>query len=484
MSDTNKKSIVNNFVWRLFERVGAQGVTFIVSIILARILEPEVYGTVAILTVFTSIMQVFVDSGMGSALIQKKDADDVDFSSVFYVNIVFCLVLYLLTFFISPFVANIYKDENICPMLRVLAITIIISGIKNVQQAYVTRNLLFKRFFFSTLGGTIVAAFVGIYMAFKGFGPWALVVQNIVNQAIDTLILWITVKWRPQLKFSIARVKLLFSYGWKLLLASLLGTIYLDLRQLFIGKVYTKSDLAFYNRGNQFPKLFITNINTALVSIMFPVMSREQDNPEKIKSLVKKSIQINAFVIFPLMMGLAVCGSSFIRLILTDKWLPCVPYLQIFCFEYALMMFNTSNQNSYQSTGRSDIYLRNEIITKIIGFVTMLATIWISVYALALSSAVSALIGAVIYAHSNKKLINYGFIAQLFDMLPNILLTIVMGMGVYLVSLIGLNDVVTLLLQIVVGIVVYCFGAKVIRLEAFNYVHSLITSYIPKRTSK
>lgn len=274
MNDNNiKNKTVSGLIWRFMERCGAQGVNFVVSIILARLLAPELYGTIALITVFTAILEIFVDSGMGNALIQKKDADDVDFSSVFYFNMLMCVVLYGVMFISAPYIAKFYKDSELTPIVRVMSLVLIISGLKNVQQAYVSRTMQFKRFFFATLGGTIVAAVVGIWMAYEGYGVWALVAQNLVNKVIDTTVLWFTVKWRPKLLFSIKRLKGLVSYGWKLLASSLLDTVYNNLRQLIIGKLYSSSDLAFYNRGKQFPNFVITNINTSIDSVLFPAMS-------------------------------------------------------------------------------------------------------------------------------------------------------------------------------------------------------------------
>ena len=274
MSSTN---VITNFFWRFLERCGAQGVTFIVSIVLARLLDPTVYGTVALVTIFTTIMQVFVDSGMGNALIQKKDADDLDFSSVFYFNMAMCSALYLIMFFAAPLIASFYRMPELTAIVRVLSFVVVISGVKNVQQAYVSRHLMFKRFFFSTLGGTIGAAVIGIAMAYLGFGVWALVAQMLFNAAVDTTILWITVKWRPKKMFSFQRLKSLFSYGWKLLASSLIDTVYNDLRQLIIGKKYSSGDLAYYNQGKKFPQLIVTNINTSIDSVLLPTMSKAQD---------------------------------------------------------------------------------------------------------------------------------------------------------------------------------------------------------------
>ena len=260
----NNIVVLKNFFWRFAERCGAQLVTFVVSIVLARILTPEAYGTIALVTVFTTILQVFVDSGLGTALIQKKNVDNLDFSSVFYFNFIVCLILYAGMFFAAPYIAMFYEDISLTAIIRVLSLTIIISGVKGIQQAYVSCNMLFKRFFFSTLGGTVFSAFLGIGMAYKGYGVWALVAQQLSNTAIDTLILWLTVKWRPQKKFSWIRLKELLAFGWKLLASSLLDTIYNNLRNLTIGKIYSSSDLAYYNQGDKFPKVIITNINTSI----------------------------------------------------------------------------------------------------------------------------------------------------------------------------------------------------------------------------
>ena len=234
----DNKTTIKNFIWRFAERCGAQGVSFIVSIVLARLLEPSVYGTIALVTVFTTILQVFVDSGLGTALIQKKDADDLDFSSVFYFNFTVCLVLYFGMFVSAPYIAKFYGDETLVPVIKVISLTLVISGVKNIQQAYVSRNMLFKRFFFSTIGGTIASAFVGIFMAYIGMGVWALVAQQLSNATIDTIILWVTVKWKPKRMFSWKRLKELLSYGWKLLVSALLETVYNNLRNLVIGKLY------------------------------------------------------------------------------------------------------------------------------------------------------------------------------------------------------------------------------------------------------
>ena len=474
----SNKNVFSNLLWRFLERCGAQGVTFIVSIVLARLLDPDIYGTVALVTVFTTIMQVFVDSGMGNALIQKKDADDLDFSSVFYFNMAMCSFLYLVMFLIAPLIANFYENPELTPVIRVLSLILIISGIKNVQQAYVSRHMMFKRFFFSTLGGTIGAAVVGIFMAYLGFGVWALVAQMLFNTAIDTTILWITVKWRPKKMFSLQRLKRLFSFGWKLLMSSLLDTIYNDLRQLIIGKLYSSSDLAQYNQGEKFPKLIVNNINTSIDSVLLPTMSKEQDNPEHVRNMTRRAIKTSTYIMMPCMVGLAVCAKPLVSLILTDKWLPCVPFLRIFCFTYAFYPIHTANLNAIKAVGRSDLFLILEIIKKVVGLIAILVTMRISVMAMAYSLLVTSVLSQIINSWPNKKLMDYSYFEQLKDMLPQIALSVTMGIIVLSVNLLQLTPVIMVLVQLSLGVIVYIVLSKIFHVDIFEYMIKIIKSFI------
>lgn len=473
----NSKKVLSNFFWRFFERCGAQGVTFIVSIVLARLLDPDVYGTVALVTVFTTIMQVFVDSGMGNALIQKKEADDLDFSSVFFFNMAVCSLLYLIMFIVAPFIAAFYKMPELTSVVRVLSLILIISGVKNVQQAYVSRNMQFKKFFFSTIGGTIGAAVVGIVMAYLGFGVWALVAQMLFNAAVDTIILWITVKWRPKMMFSFERLKALFSFGWKLLVSSLLDTVYNDLRQLIIGKLYSSNDLAFYNQGKKFPHLIVTNINTSIDSVLLPTMSKAQDDKNAVRSMTRRAIKTSTYIMMPVMIGLAVCAEPLVSLILTDKWLPCVLFLRVFCITYAFYPIHTANLNAIKAMGRSDLFLKLEIIKKIIGLTAILITMWISVEAMAYSLLVTTLLNQIINSWPNKKLLGYSYLEQIKDMLPQIGLSLLMGAAIYLVQLAGFSNIFTLCIQIPLGMILYIALSKLLHIESFEYVISMIKSF-------
>lgn len=475
-----KGKVISNFIWRFAERCGAQLVSFVVSIVLARLLEPSVYGTVALVTVFTTILQVFIDSGLGTALIQKKNADDLDYSSVFYFNFVVCIILYLGMFIAAPYIAKFYGNMSLIPVIRVISLTLIISGVKNIQQAYVSSNMLFKRFFFSTIGGTIVSAFIGIFMAYIGMGVWALVAQQLSNAMIDTMILWITVKWRPKAVFSWERLKSLLAYGWKLLVAVLLDTVYNNLRNLVIGKMYSSADLAFYNQGDKFPKIIVTNINTSIDSVLLPTMSSEQDNKARVKEMTRRAIKTSTYIMAPLMMGLAFCAKTVVELVLTQKWLPCVPFLQIFCITYMFYPVHTANLNAIKAMGRSDIFLKLEIIKKIVGMSLLLSTMWFGVMAMAYSLLVSCVLSQIINSWPNKRLLGYGYLEQLRDLIPGVILAVIMGICVYFIGYINLPNIIVLIIQVIVGATIYIVMSIVFKLESFLYLWNMVKTYLKK----
>ncbi len=480
-TDNLRSKVFGGLFWRFAERVGAQGVAFVVSIVLARLLDPDVYGAIALVTVFTSIMNVFIDSGLGSALIQKKDADDTDFSSVFYFNVVACCVLYLCMFIAAPFIAEFYHDSTLTPIIRVLSLTLVLSGVKNIQHSYVARHMQFKRFFFATLGGTIGAAIIGITMAYMGYGVWALVAQHIFNTLVDTIILWITVKWRPKKVFSWERLKGLLTYGWKLLVSALLDTVYNNLRQLIIGRMYSPADLAFYNRGKQFPNMIIENTNSSINSVLFQTMSKVQDDRSRLKEMTRRSIKTSTFIMAPLMMGMAFCAEPIVRLLLTDKWLECVPYMRIFCITSMFLPIHTANLNAIKAMGRSDIFLKLENIKKIVGLVLLLSTMWFGVMAMAYSLLLGTFLGMIINSWPNRMLLEYKYKDQMKDILPCVLLSVGMGICVYFLQYLGLNSLITLIIQIPVGAVIYIVFSKMFKIESYSYLIDIIKQRLADR---
>ena len=481
MKEVNGKIVATNIFWRFFERFGAQIVSFVVSIILARILDPVVYGTIALVIVFTTILQVFVDGGFGMALIQKKDSDELDFNTVFYFNIITCFILYGVMFLAAPAIASFYNNDDLTIIIRILSLILIIAGFKGIQTTYVSKHLMFRKFFFATIVGTIISAAVGIYMAYKGYGVWALIAQNLINQGLDTLILWVTVKWKPKLMFSFDRLKELFGYGWKLMASALLDVGYNQVRSLIIGKMYSSEDLAYYNRGEQLPNIAVGNINSSIDSVLLPSMSIAQNDRHRVKSMLKKSITVSSFLLMPAMVGIAVCADSIVNVLLTDKWVPCIPYIQLFCLIYTFYPIHTANLNAMKAMGKSNYFLVLEIIKKGIGIVLLVATMWISVKAIVISLLIANIISLVINAYPNKKLLGYSVLEQIRDILPIIIISLLMGAAVYYVFVINGPGLSTLIKQVLVGVMFYVTLSVVFKVGPFDYVVSIIGNLFKRK---
>lgn len=477
MQKINRKKVLSSLFWRFAERCGSQGVSLVVSIVLARLLSPEDYGTIALVTVFTTILQVFVDSGLGTSLVQKKDVDELDYSSVFYFNLMLCVALYVGMFLLAPYIAAFYEKPELVLVVRVLSITVLISGLQNIQQAYVSRNLLFRRFFFATLIGTITSAVVGIGMAYAGFGIWALVGQQISNSAVNVIVLWATVRWRPQKGFSLNRLRALLKFGWKILASTLLDTVYNNIRSLIIGKIYSSEDLAYYNQGKKFPYVIVTNINSSIDSVLLPVMSNSQDNRTRVKAMTRRAIKTSSYIMWPLMVGLAVCARPLVILLMTEKWLPCVPFLQIFCFSYAFYPMHTANLNAIKALGRSDVFLKLEIIKKIVGVTSILITVPFGALAIAMGMFVTTPINVLINSFPNRELLGYSFKEQFRDLVPYIGLALFMGVCIYPLQFLPILVPVMLLLQIFIGMGIYLGGSYMLHLDVFEDILKMLKAF-------
>lgn len=476
----DKRKTINSFIWRFLERCASQGITFVTSVILARLLGPEAYGVIALITVFTSIMQVFIDSGLSTALIQKKDADDVDFSSVFWFNFGMCLVLYMLMYFFAPLIAKFYQMPELTAYVRVLSLILVVSGIKSIQHTYVSRHMQFRTFFFASLGGTIGSGIIAIFMAYSDYGVWALVGQSLSNRVINTIILWFVVQWRPKLTFSWMRLKGLLALGMNLLGAKLLDTIYQDLRSLLIGKVYSATSLGYYNKGKQFPHLVVNNVNVAIDSVLFPTLSKTQDSREKLRVMTRRAISISTYVMMPIMFGLAACAEPLIRLVLTEMWLPCIPFMRIFCITYAFYPLATANLNAIKALGRGELFLKMEVMKKVVGLLALFITTPISIEAMCYSLLVTTFISQMINAYPNKTLLNYRYIEQIRDILPHFLISSGMGVIVYSCQFLGLNDGITLLIQIPLGVTIYVLGSILFKIESYTYILNILKQLFKK----
>ena len=450
-----KNNIVSNLFWKFGERILAQGISFLVSLVLARLLLPSEYGTVALVLVFINLANVFVSNGLGEALIQKKNANDADFSTMFFCSLGLSIVLYVGRVFGAPLIANYYQAVTLVSVLRVLALRLPLAAINTIQHAYVAKHMQFKKFFFSTLGGTLASAIVGISMAYHGFGIWALVGQYLSNCFIDTVVLFFTVDWRPRLMFSLLSVKQLLPFGWKLMAAGFISSLYGELRNLVIGKVYSTEDLAFYNKGNHFPSLTVTNVDTSISSVLFPAMSSINNDPNHLRALTRKSMRMSSYVVFPMMMGMCAVGETMIRFLLTDKWIGCVPFLRLSCIYWMIQPLQTANAQAIKACGRSDIYLKLETAKKIIGVSLIFVTMRMGVMAVVFSNLLVAAISIIMNIYPNKKLIGYGYTDQFKDVFPALFLSSVMGAAVWGIYLLLGNSVYVLILQLISGAAIY-----------------------------
>lgn len=479
-----KNKVKSSLVWKFAERICAQGTSFFISVMLARILMPEDYGTVSMVLIFITIANVFVTSGLSTALIQKKEATEKDFSTMFYCNLFLSLGLYFLLFVFSPQIAIFYNNQELVDVLRVLALKIPISSINSIQHAYVSRNLIFKKFFFSTLIGTIISGIIGIEMAYKGFGVWALVAQSLISTMMDTLVLSFIVPWKPRLQFSKDSAKELVKFGSKVTIAQLISTGYAELRSLIIGKVYTSEDLAYYKKGNSFPDLVINNVDTTIGSVLFPAMATCNDDKEKVKRLTRRAIRISSYIIFPVMVGLFVVAKPLIRILLTDKWLFAVPFMQISCLTQMMMPISTANNQAIKALGRSDIFLKMEIVKKAIGLILILAVMKISVMAIALSGILYTIVATVVNIYPNKKLMGYGYKEQIGDLFPFALISLVMGIVTYSILYFNLSGVSTIVLQMVLGCLIYFGLSHILKIEEFHELKNVIQNYIRRSHDK
>ena len=469
-SKSLKKSIINGLFWKFSERFLAQGVSFFVSVCLARILTPSDFGIVAIVLVFISLANVFVTSGFSTALVQNKKANQVDFSTNFYCSFALALILYFVMFYLSPIIADFYDNDLLCPVLRIFSFKIPLSAFSSIQHAYVERNMIFKKYFFSTLFGTIISGIVGVYLAYQGYGVWSLVWQYLTNTIVDIIVLFFTIPWRPTLDFSFNSAKTMMNYGWKVLAADFTGTFFEQLRSILIGKVYTSADLAYYNKGNQLPSLITCNVSSSIMTVLFPAMANINDDIKKIKVLTRKSVNIMSFIMFPLLFGLAAIAKPLIIFLFTEKWIMSVPYVRILSIAYGISLIGSVSLQAIKAIGRSDILLKLEFVKKPVYLILLVIGLKINVLYVAITMGLYNLYGTVVNCFALKYNINYEYREQINDIFSSLMISTLMFFIVVSLENLPLNCFYILLIQILAGIVVYIVIACLIKHPVMIYV--------------
>lgn len=482
-NEVNKKAF-SGVIWKFMERLSAQAVSVLVSIIIARILSPDDYSVVSIVTIFFTFSNVLISGGLNTALIQKKDADEEDYSTVFSISLIVSIMLYILLFVMAPYIANIYNKQILVPVIRVMSLILPINAVKSIVCAYVSNTLQFRKFFFSTISGTIVSAIVGIFMAVYGFGAWALVAQQMTNAFIDTLILYLSTHLRFRLMISLERLNSLWDYGWKVLVSSLIGTAYAEITPLFIGLRFSASALSFYDKGRSFPILISSTTTNTLSAVLLPVLSKFQDDNEKLLNYTRKYITVTSFVVFPLMIGLCAVGDKFILLLLTDKWINAIPYLQIFCIASMFDMINIGNCETIKAMGRSDVFLIMELIKKVGYFLVIAVFLAFSntPIMLAVSALFCTVIAITVNSIPNKYLIGYSYKFQAQDIVLNLICSIIMGVIVWSIGrTISISLLPLLLLQITTGVIVYFVISILFKNENIYFLLQIAKQYLRRR---
>jgi len=479
-NDNLKRSAFGSMFWKFAERICAQLVSLIVSIILARMLVPEDYSVVSIVAIFFAFCYVFISGGMNTALIQKKNATVEDYSAVLYLNLVIATLLYSIICVSAPLIAQLYAKPQLVPIFRVMGLTFFPSALKSVLSAYIASTLDFRKFFLSTIIGTAISAAVGLAVAFGGYGAWALVAQEMTNTFIDTLVLYLTTRLKFVRSFSLDRIRSLFAYGWKMMVTSVITVAYDQLSPLIVGLKFTPADLAYYNKGKTFPGLINNTISDTLANVLFPVMAKVQDNKEDVLNITRRYVKVSSYVMFPVMLGLFAVSENFIRVLLTDKWLPAVAYLQIFAVFYMFDLVQVGSLQAIKAIGRSDIILRLEIMKKVV-YLTIVVLFLLFSHnpeIFAFSALLCMAASVVIDTYPNRKLLGYRYRYLLADVLPNLLISIMMAGAVLLVGQWNMPVLMLLLLQILTGVVLYVGLSLLTKNENFRYLLSFLLEFM------
>lgn len=474
MSDSLRSKTVKGVVWSSIERFSTQGVQFLIMIIMARLLTPKDYGLIGMLAIFLAVAQSLIDSGFSQALIRKQDRTDVDNSTVFYFNIVVSSALYLILFIAAPFVADFYNQPELTSVMRVVCLGVILNSLAVVQRALLTVRIDFKTQAKASLSAAVISGCIGIVLAYCGFGVWSLVVQQLLNLSVNTLLLWIFSKWRPIAVFSWKSFHELFAFGSKLLASGLLDTLYRNIYPIVIGKLFSASSLGHYTRAHQFSEFPSSNVTGIIQRVTYPILCGIQDETERLEAVYRKFLKLSAFIIFPLMIGMSAVARPFIDIVLGKQWGFCGQLLQIICFAMMWYPIHAINLNLLQVKGRSDLFLRLEIIKKILGITVLCITAPFGLVVMCYGQIFNSIVALVINTYYTGKLINVGFIRQMKDLLPTILLSLIMFWAILLVDGFIETNMYRLVIGVLVGIIVYASGSYIFKFKELQTLFSLI----------
>lgn len=473
MDEKLKNKTLSSLMWQFGQKMFSQFFSFVVTVILARVLVPEDYGVVALASMFNVLVGIFINGSMDASLIQKRDVDELDYNTVFFSSLFMSVLIYLLVYFIAPFFANVYDNPMISPIMRVLALTMPIGALAMVQNASISRNLDFKKFFYATFVGQIIAATVGIVMAYNEYGPWALVAQTIISTVANTLVMFTLVSWHPRWMFSWERFMTLFSFAWKKSIAGFIGTLCDQMKGYLIGGKYTTSDLAYYNRGEGLPDMFRNNIAGTIDAVLFPALSRLNGDVVGVKQGMRRAMMTSSYVLSPIFLGLAAISEQVIPLLYTEKWSPAIPFMQVACLTSCIIVLNRANLESILAIGRSGEVLKLEIYKKPVMIAILAVTVFISPIAISIGMFVYSFYVLYMNTRPNAKYLGYSLSEQINDVKAGLLLSLAMALIVYFWGVIIPNRILALFVQIPVGVLFYLGISHLLELDAYIYVKEI-----------
>ena len=472
MAASFKYSTISSIAWKLLEKGGRAVVELVVQIVMARILAPEEFGALAIMLVFVNIGNVIVQSGLGAALVQAQKVEESDFSTVFWLSFGVSVVLFVVMFASAPEIAVFYSMPGIVWPLRAMGFLLLITSFNSIQVAIVQRALELRKVFNATIASVLVSGVIGICAAIAGAGLWALVLQQLVYQIGNCLVLGLQVRWFPHLVFDGAKARKHFGYGWKLLASGLLDQGYQSLSDLIIGKQFSTSNLGLVSQGKKYPQAVGSMLDGAIQPVMLSAVSRVQSDGTQVKRLVRRALKTSTFLIVPSMTMFAVAAEPIVGLLLGEKWLPCVPFLQMYCFVYALLPIHTTNLQALNGMGRSDLFLKLELIKKAYGicFILFAAFVLRDVYLMVTMYMITGVISTFVNAYPNKRVIGYSYSEQLRDIAPSFALSVVAGGLALFCGSFVLNGALRILVDAVVMTIVYLGLAKLLHIESLEYL--------------
>ena len=480
MQGSLKGKTIHGVIWSLIDNVSSSGVIFFVGIILARLLTPEEYGVMAMVSIFIAISNSIIDSGFSSALIRKVKVKPIEYNTVFYFNLLISLLLYICLFFISPFIALFFREPILCEVMRVIGLILIINALSIIPYTIFVREINFKTQTIISLIASVGSGVIGVWMAFSGQGVWSLVGQQLGRQCLNTLFLWFFCHWKPTVSFSMTAFKEMFGFGSKLLLSGLLDTIYKDIYYIVIGRCFSSSILGQYTRAKQFSMVFSTNLTTVVQRVSFPVLSSIQDDSIRLREAYRKVIKSTMLVSFACMLGLAAIAKPLLILLISDKWLPAVYFLQIVCFSNMLYPLHAINLNILKVKGRSDVFLKLEVIKKVLAIFPILVGVYLGIEMMLWGSVIISAISYFLNAYYSASLINYSVYEQLKDIFPSFIVSLGVGFLMWSISLLSISYYLMLIIQLSTGFILAYLIYNWLRLDEFLEIKSIANNYVKK----